>query len=131
MESTLRLWWCNRVLQPRLSGEQVTTGGSRRSLHGEAINIEHAYPAQWLAEANGCPNRNECEVEAFDFAEADLHNLWPAVSRINSSRSNLAFGEIPGEDQRRFEGICLDYERTSGTGAIVEPRDDAKGDLAR
>lgn len=40
------------------------------------------------------------------------------------------FGEIPGETPR-FSGDTCDYERTSGAGAIVEPRDAVKGDIAR
>lgn len=97
---------------------------------GERLTVEHAYPASWIAEMNGCPNRTECDVPAYLFAEADLHNLWPALGRINSSRGSLAFGEIE-PDRHRFSDICDDYERTSGADAIVEPRDSVKGDLAR
>jgi len=38
---------------------------------------------------------------------------------------------LPGEDARRFTDICDDFERSSGAGAIVEPQDSVKGDLAR
>ena len=38
---------------------------------------------------------------------------------------------IPGEDARRFTEFCPDFERTSGSKAIVEPRDGVKGDVAR
>ncbi len=38
---------------------------------------------------------------------------------------------MAGETNRRFTDICLDYERNSGFGAIVEPQDSAKGELAR
>ena len=53
------------------------------------------------------------------------------MGSINSSRGDQLFGEIPGEDERRFESFCPDYERTSGADAIVEPRDAVKGDIAR
>lgn len=121
--------YCSHVF--RTETEHQATGGDRRSLTGEEINVEHAYSADWIAEANGCPNRNQCDVEAYKFAEGDLHNLWPAVGRINSSRSDLPFAVIPGENERRFMDICGDYERTSGDGATVEPQDSAKGNLAR
>jgi len=98
---------------------------------GIRVTVEHVYAAQWMAVAVGCPNRNECDVELFHHAEADLHNLWPAMRSINSSRGDQLFGEIPGEDERRFESFCPDCERTSGADAIVEPRDEVKGNIAR
>ena len=99
--------------------------------HNTNLTVEHVYAAQWMAEAVGCATRNECDVELFHHAEADLHNLWPAMSSINSSRGDQLFGEILGEDGRRFESFCPDYERTTGADAIVEPRDSVKGDIAR
>jgi deoxyribonuclease I len=97
----------------------------------ETLTVEHAFPAAWIAEARGCPNRNDCDDEVFKRAEADLHNLWPALGRINSSRSDIPFGELPGEEERRFEDICADFERSSTPIAVVEPRDSVKGDIAR
>lgn len=96
-----------------------------------ALTVEHVYAAQWMAEAVGCPNRNDCDSELFHHAEADLHNLWAAHRSINSSRGNRLFSEIPGEDRRRFTNVCEDYERTSGAEAVVEPQDQVKGDIAR
>lgn len=109
----------------------VILKASRTSAVGEALSVEHAYPADWIAESFGCDNRDDCDHPAYGFAEADLHNLWPAFRRINSSRQDLAFGEIQGEDERRFTDICPDFERTAGADAVVEPRDGMKGDLAR
>jgi deoxyribonuclease-1 len=100
------------------------------NIAGQRMTVEHAYPADWIAEAFGCDNRSACPDPGYGFAEADLHNLWPALSSINSSRADLAFGTID-PDERRFEDFCPDYERTSGDLAVVEPRDDVKGDLAR
>ena len=78
-----------------------------------------------------CKNRSKCDNDAYGYAEADLHNLWPAIGNINSSRQDKSLGEIPGEEQRRFEEYCPAYERTDGQDAIVEPRDAVKGDMAR
>lgn len=103
----------------------------QRKIGGRNLSVEHAYPADWIATANGCRNRNDCPVAAYGFAEADLHNLWPAIQNINSSRSDLRFGEVTGEGARRFTDYCPDFERTQGAAAVVEPRDDVKGDLAR
>ena len=103
----------------------------QRAVDGRRITIEHAYPADWIASHHRCENRDSCEVDAYGRAAADLHNLWPAIGNINSSRQDLSLVEIPGEQRRRFEDFCPDYERTSGQDAIVEPRDAVKGDMAR
>ena len=93
-----------------------------------------------------CSDRDECTDKGFQRAEADLHNLWPAIKNINSSRQELPFGEITGESQskkekdrakrklKKFDTYCPDYARTykgSGNVDIVEPRDSVKGDIAR
>ncbi len=121
--------YCNHTFPSNEVHEAV--GGHRDSNAGERLSVEHAYPADWIAEANGCPDRDHCEVDAYMFAEADLHNLWPALQRINSSRGDRPLGELPGEINRRFADICPDYERSSGASAIVEPQDSAKGEMAR
>jgi deoxyribonuclease-1 len=99
-------------------------------IEGQGLTLEHAYPAQWMAESFGCQDRNNCPFPEYGFAEADLHNLWPVLSSINSSRRDVPYGTIE-PDERRFVAFCPDYERTSTPGAKVEPRDDVKGDLAR
>ena len=100
------------------------------SIVGQRLAVEHAYPAQWMAESFDCDDRNTCPFPEYGFAEADLHNLWPVLSSINSSRRDVPYGIIE-PDERRFETFCPDYERTSAPDARVEPRDDMKGDLAR
>ena len=83
---------------------------------------------------HGCPNRNECPIEAYGFAEADRHNLWPAIGAINSSRGDKLFGEIPGNKRTLPPGVSdlkCDYERTTGADAVVEPRDAVKEEIAR
>ncbi|MDN3519697.1 endonuclease [Aquisalimonas lutea] len=95
-----------------------------------SLTVEHIYPADWIAEAMGCENRSDCDAPLYGRAEADLHNLWPARGRINSSRGSLRFDEIPGEAARRFTDICRDYERSS-EAQTVKPRNAVKGEIAR
>ena len=95
------------------------------------LTLEHVYPASWMAAARGCRNRDSCPDPFFHHAEADLHNLWPAHASINSSRSNVVYGKIPGETARRFTGFCPDFERTAAPDALVEPQDSVKGEIAR
>ena len=91
------------------------------------LNVEHVYPAASMAKHLGCGTRAQCQAtsEAFNFMEADLHNLYPAVSFINNARSNHPFAEIEGEDHM-FDSC--DFERADKT---VEPRPQARGNVAR
>jgi deoxyribonuclease-1 len=64
----------------------------------------------------------------------DLHNLWPAIGAINSSRGDKVFGEIPGNKPTlplSVADVKCDYERTTRANAIVEHRDAVKGEIAR
>lgn len=97
---------------------------------GEKVTLEHVYPASWIAHANSCESRKNCPKDSYREASSDMHNLWPALNRYNTSRGNQPFGEIEGNIPR-FSGDTCDFERTSGKGAIVEPRDSIKGDIAR
>jgi deoxyribonuclease-1 len=127
-----RIFW--RKLYPA-GGTELYCGipfdGTRRNEAGEALSIEHSFPADAIAESEpGCTDRT-CSATRVARAMADLQNLWPAFQRVNSSRARLRYGEITGEGSRRFTEICPDFERTSGAKAVVEPRDDVKGDVAR
>lgn len=123
----------NTVFWPQLYTEDYQGLYCGRSFAaGTKITVEHVYPADWIAEANGCDNRNTCPLDAYRDASSDLHNLWPAEQRYNSSRGDKAFGIILGETPRfPDETPPCDFERTSGASAIVEPRDSVKGDIAR
>lgn len=101
------------------------------------LNIEHAYPAQWMANSLGCPNRTECPNdpdvgERFDRAEADMHNMWPSLSKLNSSRGQRPYAEIEGEKPTLVEignkTFSCDFENN---GTAVEPRPISRGNLAR
>jgi hypothetical protein len=97
----------------------------------EQLSIEHVFPADAIAETEpGCTNRS-CSATRVQRAMADLQNLWPAFARVNSSRSRLRYGELAGEETRRFTEFCPDFERASGPKAVVEPHDEVKGDVAR
>jgi deoxyribonuclease-1 len=105
-----------------------------RFLVGQRLTVEHVYAADWIATHFGCPNRNECPHVDYGRAEGDLHNLWPAIGAINSSRGDKLFGEIPGEKRTlppSVADLVCDYERTTGANAIVEPRRPVRGDIAR
>jgi len=127
-----RIFW--KKLYPN-GGTELYCGvrfdGARKDAVNEALSVEHAYPADSIAETEPTCTDRTCSVTRVARAMADLQNLWPAFQRVNSSRSKLRYGEVAGEDARRFTEFCPDFERPMGAKAVVEPRDDVKGDLAR
>ena len=109
----------------------TATCGSREA---KGLTIEHVYAADWIATHHGCENRKTCPVPAYGFAEADLHNLWPAIGAINSSRGDKRFGEIRGGKPTlppSVSDLRCSYKRTQGADAVVEPRRAVRGDVAR
>ncbi len=93
------------------------------------LNVEHIYPASWMADFLGCGTRRQCRQnsERFNRMEADLHNLYASRADINRARSNYLFAMIEGED-REF-GEC-DFERDTSS-RVAEPRPIARGNVAR
>lgn len=98
---------------------------------GEKLSVEHVFPADAIAETEpGCTNRT-CQVGRVQRAMADLQNLWPALQKVNSSRGRVRFGMLPQTVKPRFPEFCPSFRRGIGTQAVVEPRDEVKGDVAR
>jgi deoxyribonuclease-1 len=95
-----------------------------------------------LADALGCGNRTTCANDApvdvkerFNRAEADLHNLWPAVASLNFSRGGRLFGHVGSASQTAKRAVKIgaqtfhcQFENVEG---IVEPRRIVRGNLAR
>ena len=97
---------------------------------GQRLSVEHVYAADWIADKFGCENR-DCNHPTYKFAEADLHNLWPALGAINSSRGKSFFGEIPDIKPRLPPSIAdlkCSYKKLKD---LVEPRRSVWGDIAR
>jgi deoxyribonuclease-1 len=97
--------------------------------YNRGINIEHVFPASWIAYSLQCGKRYQCRATspAFNRIEADLHNLYPSRSDINKARSNYPFTLIAGEP--RVFGRC-DFE-IDERQRIAEPAPAARGRIAR
>lgn len=90
------------------------------------FNAEHVWPQSLGARAE--PLRS------------DMHHLFPVREQVNSSRGNLPFGEVPDAradawyrldaSQSNIPREFLDEWSERGLGRF-EPREDAKGDVAR
>jgi len=80
----------------------------------DIMNVEHTWCQSWGADT--LP------------AKSDLNHLFPAITGVNSTRSNYPFGEVievswsSGGSKRGLDGW--------GT-VVFEPRDEHKGDCAR
>lgn len=90
------------------------------------INTEHAYPRAKGAEEG--------------MARSDMHHLFPSRINVNSDRANLPFGEVPDEqtlswyylDNRQSNPPLENIDAYSELGPnAFEPRESAKGDIAR
>jgi endonuclease I len=77
-----------------------------------------------------CITDRQCTImnPRYPFIVADLHNHYPALSRVELVRRNAQFGELADELPSKFADIGCDM-RTSFQ--LVEPRDEAKGNIAR
>ena len=93
------------------------------------FNVEHVFPMSWVTKALGCGSRDQCRrnSERFNRIEADMHNLYPAIAKINEARSAMAYGMVLGE-QRKF-GNC-DFE-VDEQRRRAEPRRAVRGNIAR
>ncbi len=110
-------------------GETLYCGQSFEPGYAKELNIEHVVPMSWATRTLKCGTRKQCRRNSpkFNRLEADLHNLYPSLRKINDERGSFRFGMISGE-KRRY-GAC-DFEVDFRT-RIVEPRPQVRGDIAR
>lgn len=94
------------------------------------INIEHVFPMAWVKNSLQCGTRDECRANSnlFNEIEADLHNLYPVLAKLNYDRQAYRFGIIKGED-RRYGDKC-DFE-VDEHYRVAEPRPGIRGEVAR
>jgi len=109
--------------------------------------IEHMMPMQNLVKQFECGRRALCidskgkrfggrkccqkTNPKFRLVESELYNLWPTVGSVNQARGSYRFGEFSPESkpsQTSFDGCAIIIDRKT---AVVEPRDEAKGIVAR
>lgn len=95
---------------PKGSGKAICIY-SGRALDSGAWNKEHVW-----AKSHGFPNES---YEPY----CDAHHLRPSTTKINSTRSNKDFGEVPN--------ATPDAYGNKTNNVLFEPRDEVKGDIAR
>lgn len=102
-----------------------TSSKPRQDAYGQGINAEHVWP-----QSKGAKGA----------AKSDLHNLLPTRVRVNSTRGNNPFGEIPDSQTDRWflKDIVLRVipsqnidGYSESRGEQFEPREIKKGNIAR
>ena len=123
---TRPLFW--NKLYPR-GGTTLYCGKRFSSRHGKKINIEHVFPMSWVTKTLHCGDRNKCRrtSKRFNRIEADMHNMYPALAKVNKTRSAMAYDLIKGEKYYYKEcDFEVDFHKRK-----VEPTPSARGKIAR
>lgn len=85
---------------------------------GDCYNKEHTVPKSWFNDASPM--------------YSDLMHILPTDGKVNSMRSNYAYGEVNNVTWTSKNGSKLGLNRVAGNSSIVfEPIDEYKGDIAR
>jgi deoxyribonuclease-1 len=120
-----QVFW--QKLQP--DGGWTLYCGEHFSKPNEDLMMHAIYPMEWVATHLECGEIESCRATSvrFNRIEADLHNYYPTLVMTGRSRNGYKFGEISGEYRQFFE---CNFE-VDGGAKIVEPRQEARGNIAR
>lgn len=88
------------------------------------------YSSKQLKSSLRCITDRQCGImnPRYVFMASDLHNLYPALTRVELVRRNAQFGELDDSVPSKFDDIGCDMKTSF---QLVEPRDEAKGNIAR
>lgn len=88
------------------------------------------YSNKQLKSALRCVTNRQCGImnPRYVYMASDLHNLYPALTRVELARRNAQFGDLDDSVSSKFEDIGCDMKTSF---QLVEPRDEAKGNIAR
>ncbi len=125
-ETARRVFWKELY---RDGGETLYCQKTLTTSYNKGVNIEHVFPASWIAYGLRCGKRKQCRQNntQFNYIEADLHNLYPARTDVNKARSNYRFAIIRGE-QRAFGRCDFEFDERN---RLAEPAPEARGKVAR
>jgi deoxyribonuclease-1 len=123
---TRPLFW--NKLYPQ-GGTTLYCGKRFSSRHGKKINIEHVFPMSWVTKTLHCGDRKKCRRTSrrFNQIEADMHNMYPALAKVNKTRSAMAYDLIKGEEYY-YKGCDFEVDFRKRK---VEPAPTARGKIAR
>ncbi len=96
------------------------------------VEWEHVVPAWVIGHQRQCwkqGGRDHCSANdpLFARAEADLHNLMPAIGEVNGDRSNYPFGMLNAKPHQYGQcQVVVDFAARK-----VMPREEIRGTIAR
>ncbi|MFI8483309.1 endonuclease [Pseudomonas sp. NPDC078700] len=121
----------------QLVWESLYAGGGSTLYCGQPFSqqsglytVSQIYNGKQLKRALRCSTDNQCAVvnPRYPYMKADLHNLYPALTRAELVRRNAQFGDLDDSAANKLADIGCQMQATF---QLVEPRDDAKGNIAR
>ncbi|HWV09204.1 MAG TPA: endonuclease [Pseudomonas sp.] len=97
---------------------------------GGLFTISPVYSSKQLKQSLRCITDRQCTImnPRYPLITADLHNHYPALTRVELARRNAQFGDLDDSVPSKFDDIGCDMKASF---QLVEPRDEAKGNVAR
>ncbi|MCU1717766.1 endonuclease [Pseudomonas sp. 5P_3.1_Bac2] len=88
------------------------------------------YSSKQLKSSLRCVTDRQCMImnPRYTYMAADLHNYYPELARVELARRNTHFGELDDNVPSKFADINCEMKTSFQE---VEPRDEAKGNIAR
>lgn len=97
---------------------------------GGLFSASPIYSSKQLKRALRCITERQCTImnPRYPYIAADLHNFYPALTRVELARRNAQFGELDDSVPSKFADIGCALQASF---QLLEPRDEAKGNIAR
>jgi len=97
---------------------------------GSQLTISPIYSSKQLKRSLRCVTDRQCTImnPRYPLIAADLHNHYPALTRVELARRNAQFGELDDSVSSKFDDIGCDMKASF---QLIEPRDAVKGNIAR
>lgn len=131
----------DRIPDPEASAQlfwgQLYAGGGTSLYCGQAFDgeggqftISLIYSSKQLKRSLRCITDRQCTImnPRYPMIAADLHNHYPALTRVELSRRNAQFGDLDDSVSSKFDDIGCDMKASF---QLIEPRDQVKGNIAR
>ncbi len=97
---------------------------------GGSFSASPIYTGKQLKRSLRCVTDRQCSImnPRYPYIAADLHNLYPALTRVEQARDNAQFKELGAGVPSAFDDIGCDLKTAF---KAIEPSDQAKGNIAR
>lgn len=96
----------------------------------KSLMASPVYSSKQIKSALRCTSDPQCleSNPEYLYIQSDLHNLYPELTRVELARRGAQFGKLDAEIKSEFADIGCNLRASY---QIVEPRDEAKGNVAR